>query len=220
MPPATLHDHPPAFRHGFFERGGRVNGGACPPHDLRNPKIRRVPARTTFLQLLTVAERKEGTAISPVSTSDCGSQQRVAIVYRHTLLRDLLTRILSEAGISVVAAIPVDELRPSSVQDLDTDVIVLDEVIGSTFGMINQAIVSGSRPGSITKVVAVGLGYLISIVYDKEVIQGAGIEDLIARVRQPPAVPAVEVGNRNEGADGADGHAAPGFGNAGASGRE
>ena len=141
---------------------------------------------------------REGTAISSSFTSTTDSPASVIVIYRHTLLRDILTRILSEAGISVVAVIPVDQLGESSLQDLDSDVIVLDEAMAATFGMVNQAIMSSPRPVSVTKLIAMGVGDLITICYHKEVIHGAGIEDLIARVRQPPAVLAVEVGNRNE----------------------
>jgi hypothetical protein len=120
-------------------------------------------------------------------TLDDDFSQRVVIVYHHTLHRDLLTKVFAEAGISVVAAIPVDQLRPNWLQDRVPDAIILDDVNDSTLGVLNQAILSDPLLVCNIKVIAVGSGYLSTLVYHKEVLHGAGIDDLIEQVRNRPA---------------------------------
>jgi hypothetical protein len=129
---------------------------------------------------------EDGVVISLLSTSTEESRLRVAIVYRTALLRDVLTRVLAESGISVVAAFPEAQLVATSLQESDPDVIVFDDVEADTFRAITQAILFSSAPLRAKKVIALGPGYLITLVYHREVVHDASMGDLVARARFNP----------------------------------
>ena len=106
---------------------------------------------------------------------------RVIIVYRHSLLRDMYTRLFADAGISVVAAIPSCELNSLSLVGINSDVIVSDEATAATVGLIAQAILFRQPLDRVSRLIAVGAGQMISIDFRNEVVNDASIEDLISR---------------------------------------
>jgi hypothetical protein len=108
---------------------------------------------------------------------------KVVIVYRYALLRDLFVRVLSDAGLVIVASIPEKEFFVTSLGDLRPDVIVIDEAASEVLGMISQATLFNSTPGSVSKIITVGADDSIMVVNYKEVIRGAGIGDLISRAQ-------------------------------------
>jgi hypothetical protein len=119
------------------------------------------------------------------------------IVYRHALLRDLLMRIFAEAEIRVVAAVPEVELQMLSLQGLDPDVIVFDEATADTVNFITRTILCSPTPLSVSKVIVVELGSMITVVCHKEVVNDAGIEDLVAWARGVPEADLAEVSRKN-----------------------
>jgi hypothetical protein len=108
---------------------------------------------------------------------------KVVIVYRYALLRDLLVRVLSDAGMVIVAAIPEKEFYLTSLSELGPEVIVIDEAATDVLGIISQATLFNPTPGSVSKVITVSAGDSIMVVNHKEVIRGAGIDELVARVQ-------------------------------------
>ncbi len=141
------------------------------------PKTRR--SRSYVAQ---IAE-EDGVVICLPSILTEGSGLRVVIVYRTALLRDVLTRVLAESGISVVAAFPEAELVATSLHESNPDVIVFDDVEASTFRTITQAILFSPSQLRAKKVIALGPGYLITLMYNKEVVHDASMEDLVTRAR-------------------------------------
>jgi hypothetical protein len=114
------------------------------------------------------------------------SRTRAVVIYRNTLLRDLLVRVLHDGGVSVASTIPQAELVAASLQAVDADVMVFEDAETETFRAMMQAILFGPTPVSVKKVIGLGRGYLVSFVYDKEVVPDADIGDLVARVRLAP----------------------------------
>jgi DNA-binding NarL/FixJ family response regulator len=129
---------------------------------------------------------EDGVVISQSSTSTEESRLRVVIVYRTALLRDVLTQVLGESGITVVAAFPEAQLVAASLHESNPDVIVFDDVEANTFRTITQAILFSPSPLRAKKVIALGPGYLITLMYNKEVVHDASMEDLVARARFIP----------------------------------
>jgi hypothetical protein len=62
-------------------------------------------------------------------------------------------------------------------------VIVFDDVEASTFRAITQAILFSPSPLRAKKVIALGPGYLITLIYTREVVHDASMEDLVTRAR-------------------------------------
>jgi len=108
---------------------------------------------------------------------------KVVIVYRYALLRDLFVRVLSDAGLVIVASIPEKEFFVTSLGDLRPDVIVIDEAASEVLGLISQATLFNPTPGSVSKIITVGADDSIMVVNYKEVIRGAGIGDLVAQAQ-------------------------------------
>lgn len=98
----------------------------------------------------------------------------------------MYTRIFADAGISVIAAIPNDELTSLSLVGFTSEVIVSDEATADAIGMITKAILLSPQLASVSKLIAVGVGQMISIDFKKLVMNDAGIEDLIAQARLRP----------------------------------
>jgi hypothetical protein len=129
---------------------------------------------------------REGPAISSASKS-------VVIVYRYPLVRDVLASIFAKEGISVAATIPEDDLSASSLENIDSDVIVCDEASEDIMQTVHEAIVYGPSPSGVTTVLAVGFGYLLTVVYAKQVLQDAGITELVVQARRALSSKAVSV---------------------------
>lgn len=108
---------------------------------------------------------------------------KVVIVYRYALLRDLFVRVLTDAGMAIVATIPEKEFFVTSLGDLRPDVIVIDEAASDVLGVISQATLFNPTPGSVSKIISVGVDDSIMVVNHKEVIRGAGIGDLVAQAQ-------------------------------------
>jgi hypothetical protein len=116
----------------------------------------------------------------PVSSSS----PRVFIVYRTALLRDSLVRVLTDGGLSVVGAIQETQLDGSLLQALNPDVIVFEEAEADSVRAAAQAIIFSPTSPGVKKVIVVGLGYLIIVAYQAEILHDASIEDLVLGARQ------------------------------------
>jgi hypothetical protein len=125
----------------------------------------------------------ESNVISTPFVSLQSEVNRVIIIYRHSLLRDMYTRLFAEAGISVVAAIPSCELTALSLVGINSDVIVSDEASAATIGLIAQAILFRPPRARVSRLIAVGAGQMISVDFKNEVVNDASIEDLISRAQ-------------------------------------
>lgn len=140
-----------------------------------------VPTRT---QLLLCSRddyslQLEDTVVSLSPASVVDPKQRIVIVYRNALVRDLLTRVLIDGGLSVVGAIQESQLDGSTFQDLDPDVVVFDEAEADAVRTAAQAVVFSPTTPGLKKVIVVGLGYLMIVAYRKEILRDASIEDLV-----------------------------------------
>ena len=109
------------------------------------------------------------------------------IVYRNTLLRDFLALALTDGGVTVVAAIPEVELEDSPLAILNPDVIVFEDATAEIVRAACQAIVFSPASVGVRKLIVVGGESLITIVYQKEIVQDASIEDLVRVVRDARA---------------------------------
>ena len=105
------------------------------------------------------------------------------IVYRNALLRDFLALALTDGGATVVATIPEAELEDLSLPTLDPDVIVFEDATAEFVRAACQAIVFGPASQGVRKLIVVGGECLITVLYQKEIVQDASIEDLVLRVR-------------------------------------
>ena len=135
--------------------------------------------------VLFTSSREGSTIRTSIETTACVGQ-KVVIVYRHLLLRDMYSQIFADAGISVVASIHQSELTSRSLIGVDSDTIVADEVSPEVLGLVTQAILMSPPEASISKLITVGDGQMISIEFRKEVLNDAGIEDLIFQARTRP----------------------------------
>ena len=113
--------------------------------------------------------------------------RRVVIIYRNALLRDSLASALTDAGVTVVAAIPVTELEDSPLPALNPDVIVFEDATPEFVRAACQAIVFSPATEGVRKLIVVEQGCLITVLYQKEIVENASIEDLVSRVRNAGA---------------------------------
>jgi hypothetical protein len=99
-------------------------------------------------------------------------------------------RLFENAGICVSATIPRAELTPQALEGLNFEVIVIDEASDEGIGQLTRVFLESASDVFQTKIVAIGLDHLITLTYQKEVVNGAGVQDLIARTRQASALAA------------------------------
>jgi hypothetical protein len=105
------------------------------------------------------------------------------IVYRNALLRDYIALALTDGGVVVVGAIPVVELEDSPLQTLDPDVVVFEDATAEFVQAACRAIDFRPASSGVKKLIVIGRECLITIVYQKEIVEDASLEDLVCRIR-------------------------------------
>ncbi len=131
--------------------------------------------------------RKGGTVIPILPPLVEDSRRRVVIVYRNTLLRDLLARALGEGGLAVTA-VADDELDGLVLERLEPDVIVFEDAKADFVQAACELIVMSPASTGVKKVIVIGREYLITVSFRKEIVQDASMEDLLVRTHYSRAL--------------------------------
>ncbi len=113
---------------------------------------------------------------------------RAAIVYRHALLRDIVIRVLTNAGVDVVGTISVDQLASFDLDELRADVVVVDRAVGGAVsGMCDEWLLS-RRAGQAGTVVSIDLNDDTMVISSRRCIEHATTENLVDAVVGAPTV--------------------------------
>jgi hypothetical protein len=113
------------------------------------------------------------------SLSDTRTRKRVLVVYRHALLRDLVARLLTDAGADVVARVSVEDLDPRVLTTFDVDVIILDEAALPILAKFDGYPPFGWASNGVTKVISVGVGGRAMTAFSRHFVDDATVEHLI-----------------------------------------
>ncbi len=113
------------------------------------------------------------------SLSENRTRKRVLVVYRHALLRDLVARLLSDAGADVVARVAVEDLDPTTLPSLDVNVIILDEAALPVLAKFDAYPPFSWAPSGVSKVISVGVGGRAMVAFSRHYVDDATVESLI-----------------------------------------
>ncbi len=111
-----------------------------------------------------------------------GGRVRAVVVFRHLMLRDLIVRFLTDAGVDVIATFPDQRFAGHRLDQLQPDVVVVDQAAQEVLGDLGLATVFSPRPGSASRVVVIGLAETKMVVYSKRTVDRVAVEDLIEAV--------------------------------------
>ncbi len=89
--------------------------------------------------------------------SEARTRKRVLVVYRHALLRDLVARLLADAGADVVARVAIEDFDPQILTTFNVDVIILDEAAMPILAKFGGYQPFGWAPSGVSKVISVGV---------------------------------------------------------------
>jgi hypothetical protein len=110
---------------------------------------------------------------------------RVAVVYRHPLLRDIAVQLLREAGVDVVAVSFVDARQPAEPGAMRADVVVVERDGSSTLDHVTTATVLSEDPESASTVVTIGLDSQKIVVCHRRTVERATVAALVNAVVGP-----------------------------------
>lgn len=111
-----------------------------------------------------------------------GSAIRALVVYEHALLRDIAMRVLSNAGVEVVAAISSDSLNMADVRSLQPDVVVVDRAAEHFVESLCRDRLFGQEPRPAARVVVIGLTESTMVIYCRRLIVDATADNLVEAV--------------------------------------
>jgi hypothetical protein len=114
--------------------------------------------------------------------------KRVVVVYRYGLLRDLVARLLTDAGADVVGQIAAEDVSLSLLSTFDADVVILDETAASPSTANFDQISSLSWiPNCVSKVISVGVNDRAMVAFSRHVVDDATVEQLIDETLDQPS---------------------------------
>jgi hypothetical protein len=114
-------------------------------------------------------------------------RKRVIVVYRFGLLRDLVARLLTDAGADVVAQIAVENVNRRLLSTFDADVVILDETAMPPTANFNPVSSLSWIPHCVSKVISVGVNDRAMVAFSRHVVDNATVEQLIDEALDLPA---------------------------------
>jgi hypothetical protein len=119
-----------------------------------------------------------------------GRHKRVIVVYRQRLLRDLVARLLTDAGADVVAQISVEDVDPIVLATFDADVVILDDAAVSAMAKFDQIAPFSWVPTCVSKVISVGVSGRGMVAFSRHIVDDATAELLIDEALDLPTAAA------------------------------
>jgi hypothetical protein len=124
--------------------------------------------------------------VAAIPLSGARRHKRVLVVYRHALLRDLVARLLTDAGADVVGQVSVDDVDPWELTTFDADVVVLDEAAVPAMAKFDAFSRFNWVPTGVSKIISVGVGGGAMVAFSRHFVDDASVEQLIGEALDLP----------------------------------
>jgi hypothetical protein len=117
--------------------------------------------------------------------SETTRRVRALIIYHHALLGDLATKVLSENGVEVVAAVRPEDFDESLLDLLKPKVLVVDRAVLELEGTLRGAALLSNNSEIAARVVLVDLSDPNMLIWQKRTIANTDAAKLVDAVVGP-----------------------------------